>query len=428
MVTAIRLFLYYRHLDLLVLYILATDRLLAIVIHRHTILHLGAGDRDWAMIDDTIRLVIIHLFAAFAIGTLMERCLGQIQRLAGLTLGIQGCISFRRSLRNFIFDREEIYIIFTCIHIRIDDDTFLVVLRMGNTYRVELITVAYVVTEVDDDAVARQIIVVMHDLRDIVALELEYHLQVITEVVLTQTEAERFLRLDTTARNTTDKTYFGLVVDTNARKATSQREKTILLLRHRIQCTYITIPFKSMPLLNRLNGKGGIQRNEELEVTGSIRLVRRSAVLNDDTVEQEVHVSCRNSRVVIEHATGQKDRRNVLKVDILSNTMIQAEGNGCCSAACMVELELRSLTRRRDSVCISFAVKQAVQQIVTVLVGDYTLNGLAGTGTNSIYLDSRACRSILVTDISAYFTVRVTRTDGSLADGLDIPVALIGHR
>ena len=108
--------------------------------------------------------------------------------------------------------------------------------------------------------------------------------------------------------------------------------------------------------------------------------------------------------------------------------MIQAEGNGCCSAACMVELELRSLTRRRDSVCISFAVDEAVEQVVSVLVGDYTLNGLAGTGTNSIYLDSRACRSILVTDISAYFTVRVTRTDGSLADGLDIPVALVGHR
>ena len=37
-ITAIRLFLYYRYFDLLVLDILATNRLLAIIIHRHTVL------------------------------------------------------------------------------------------------------------------------------------------------------------------------------------------------------------------------------------------------------------------------------------------------------------------------------------------------------------------------------------------------------
>ena len=96
----------------------------------------------------------------------------QIKRFAGLSISIERRITFCGGLCDLIFDREEIYVILSCFHIRIDDDAFLVVLRASNTHRIRSFLSQYIVTQLDGDTVAQQVVIKTHNLGDIIAFQL----------------------------------------------------------------------------------------------------------------------------------------------------------------------------------------------------------------------------------------------------------------
>ena len=171
------------------------------------------------MVGDVIALVVIHLFAVQGVGSLMKRRFGQVDRPACLALRVERSVALGGSLGDFVFDRKEIHIILSGIHIRVDDDAFLVVFRACHAYRVGFRAVAYFVAEGDGHAVFEQVVGVMYDLGYIVSLQLEYHLQVIAEVVPAQAESEGFVRLYVSAGEPSDEAYFGPVVDTYRRLA-----------------------------------------------------------------------------------------------------------------------------------------------------------------------------------------------------------------
>ena len=116
----------------------------------------------------------------------------------------------------------------------------------------------HVVAAVGDDlavadgllhGVARQVVGVMHEMRRIVALELQHQLQVIAQVVGTNTESALQVALVYATGYTTDQSYLGLVVETHAVQRFVQREGLLAILY-----TQDTLALEGMSGLEDLQG------------------------------------------------------------------------------------------------------------------------------------------------------------------------------
>ena len=414
-------------------YLIAVERLglpvfYTIVIQRHTILHLGIGDRDRTMIGDAVGLVVIHLFAVHRIGSVMQRCFGQIERLRGLAVRIEGSIAAGCSLGDLVFNREEVHKILTRVYIGMDDDTFLEVLRTGHTHRVCTIRCAHVVTELYRYAVAGQVVVVVYDLGDIVALEFEHQFEVVTDVVPAHAEAERLLSLNTATGKTADEAYLGLIIETHAIQRFTQRQEAVLFPGLLINHAHISVAGEGVSLFVCLYDEGRIERYAELEVTRCIGQVGGVAAFDRHAVQYELHVARGYRTVFIEHASAETYRGYIGEIDILANTVLQTEGDGSRLRRGVVVLELRGHAGRLDRIGVSFSVDEAVKQVIAVLVGLYHLHRLARTGTTGCHRDTRTSRAILIADITGHFAVWAARTDRGGFRLLHIAVALVGHR
>ena len=113
----------------------------------------------------------------------------EIDHLTRLAFCKEGSITARRRLRDFILHREEVGAVLACVRIRVDDDPFLLVMHLSPTYRVRLLvrTIDHM-RHTELQRITRQVVLIAYNMGNIIAFELEYQLQVITEVIHTQTE------------------------------------------------------------------------------------------------------------------------------------------------------------------------------------------------------------------------------------------------
>ena len=271
-ITAVCLLLGNRYVDIFVVDILTIDGLFAVVAYLHTIPQLRAGNGNRAMIGDRIRLVIVHTFAAFRIRALLQRSVGQIERLAGLALGEQGSVTFRVRLGDLVLNREHIHFVLTRSHIRTDDDALLLILYERSAHRVKQFAIMYVMADDRIDMIDSLVLRNADDMRYIVALELKYHLQVIADVVGTQTEAQRFLGLYPTSGDTTDEAHLRQVRNTYIVQRFYEQEGTVCTLIVHLDKTIIE---EGVSLFEGLEGKAVVFRHAEFEITRSICLIER---------------------------------------------------------------------------------------------------------------------------------------------------------
>ena len=188
------------------------------------------GERDLyrRTVDAVIYGIVGDRIVAIRIGLLAQRCVRQVECLGAGTRTEERGIALGCCLYHLVLHRIQIHGILTRLRIRLDGDTLLLKQRMG-----------HVVAAVGDDlavadcllhGVARQVVRVVHEMRRIVALELQHQLQVIAQVVGTNTESALQVALVYATGYTTDQSYLGLVVEAYAVQRLVERECLLAIL------------------------------------------------------------------------------------------------------------------------------------------------------------------------------------------------------
>ena len=138
-----------------------------------------------------------------------QRCVRQVESLSALAGGKERRVTRSCGLYHFVFRREQIHGVFTRPGVGLENDTFLLEEGVGHY----LFSVDIRIGNLLLHRITRQIIGVVHELGGVVAFQLEHQLQVVTEVVLAQTEAVLQVTLVVTSGYAADETYLGLVVE-----------------------------------------------------------------------------------------------------------------------------------------------------------------------------------------------------------------------
>ena len=156
-----------------------------------TVPQLGTSDIDRRAVGDAVFLIPAYGLAVQNLTLMLRSGITEVKHLTGLAFCKEGSITARRRLRDFILHREEVGAVLTGLRVGIDDNAFLLVMHPGRTNGVRRFAhqVIHHMRHGKFECVARQVILIPYDMRDVIAFQFEYQLQVITEVVGTQTKA-----------------------------------------------------------------------------------------------------------------------------------------------------------------------------------------------------------------------------------------------
>ena len=177
---------------------------LAIVVIDHTIAVLLVGHYDRRAIGDAELRIAYRYLTIVRYSIVMQHRIAQIHGLTGLTLREERSVTTRRSLDDFVLGWEEVSAILTGNRININDNAFLLVMHIGRTYGIGL------ALRIEDLMLYRklkgifgQILRIAYNPRDVIAFELEYQLDVLTDIILAQSMSERQRSLVLTTDNAT---------------------------------------------------------------------------------------------------------------------------------------------------------------------------------------------------------------------------------
>ena len=168
----------------------------------NTIEQLRELNLNRSMVDAVIERLVMNRIALVHFREIFERCFRQIKGLAACTGREKRSVSVGGRLYHFVLHRVQVHRIFAGRCVRTDRNTLLLKQCLRTSYRLL-------------QRVAGQVVRVMHQMRSVVALELQHELQVIAEVVLTQTKAMWQVALIVTSGDTTDEAHFGLIIETD---------------------------------------------------------------------------------------------------------------------------------------------------------------------------------------------------------------------
>ena len=122
----------------------------------------------------------------------MRSYVTQVDHLTRLAFRKERSVTSRRCLRDLITHREEVCAVLACRRIGVDDDAFLLIvhLRVSNRVYTAVVQVMYLMRHGVFEGVTRQVVLVAYDMRDVIAFQLQYQLQVIAQVIRTVSEAQ----------------------------------------------------------------------------------------------------------------------------------------------------------------------------------------------------------------------------------------------
>ena len=124
-------------------------------------------------------LFICHLYRrTVGDGEAVRLCFAQVYRLAGLTLREECGITLGGSLDDLVSGWEQVCLVFAGQRIGFDNDAFVLVMH----FRFPNLIL---------QSISREVVRVTNDIRDIVSLQFENELDMITEVITTQSLSER---------------------------------------------------------------------------------------------------------------------------------------------------------------------------------------------------------------------------------------------
>ena len=140
-------------------------------------------------VDTVIDGIVVYRIAAAYRSVVLQRCVGQVESLGGLTGSEKRRIARSRRLDHFVFDREQIDGILAGIRIGMNGDAFLLSEHRSRTYSTfwngaQRVDVIYHLRERILYGIAREVLRVVHQMGGVVAFELENERQVVAEVVM----------------------------------------------------------------------------------------------------------------------------------------------------------------------------------------------------------------------------------------------------
>ena len=297
----------------------------------------------------------------------LQRSVRQVEGLAACARGKQCGVTLRRGLYNLVLNREQIHLKLTRLRIGMDSDAFL--LQQGVRcahYAVGLKLVAkliYAMLHLLHHRVAAQVIRVVHEVRYVVALELQHELQVIAEVVRTEAEGFGQVALVDTAGYTADEAHLGLVVEPYAVQRLGQGKRVCPFL-------YVQDSFalKHVSRLEDMQCVGLTLAQRQLEITVRTRHQRYAVAQHRVAVEREHRPGYGDGREFVQRASCQADGGGIDEVDVRGYSMIRRQRHAGALGTRIIITELRVRVRRHYSELRTAAdvVGQAVKQERTV--------------------------------------------------------------
>ena len=385
-------------------------RLLSISGFLHTIEELGHLDLDRRTIDAVVNGVIGDRAVVVGIVDMIQRRIRQIEGLAARTCGEESGIAVGSSLHHFVLHREEVRRILTRRDIRTEDDAFLL--------EEDVRTVDGAVQRI-----MRQVVGIVDDMGGVIAFEHEYELEVITEVILTQAEAVLECLLVITTGYTSDETYLRLVIQPNAVQRFDEREGRIALRDK-----------EPSVVLKRMSGFGYLQTaghglgNNQFEIAVRSCAIDDIAPADGIAVENEIGISYRDGREVVEHTTGEPDGAGIDEMDRRRDGMTRIQRHGRYAGGGVVITEGTVLRGRCDGIDRTRCevISQTIKQIRTGGIRREGGQSLSIRGEDDLY----ACHSGVIRhlDHTGYLSEGRTPAFGGLVIRRSIAITGIVRR
>ena len=307
---AIGLYLCQQHRGFGVVDRLPFHRFLAVVSHFHAVLELRAGDGNRIVIRDAVHRIRRHFVVVVVEPNRIRRHRQQIQRLAGLTSSIERRIASCGGLRNLVLHGIEVGAVLTGLLIRTDDDAFLRIDNLRRTRHDGIARRDGLLLYRGANRIQGRILRVVNDLRDIVAFQFQYQLQVIAQVVRTQAEAKDLVGLVLAADETTRQPHFRLVVHVYAIQGILQPQGAATVDIHE------SVSGKRVTGLEHLQREGVVLGHLDREIARTVGLVNRITGAHDLSIQFQARIAHRYRRVLVQHASAEANGRDVLLVGV----------------------------------------------------------------------------------------------------------------
>ena len=278
--------------------ILADHQFLAVELLRHTVQHLDAGYIDGRTVGDVIAFIPSRYksLVGHAIG--MDGTVAEVEHLGCLSFGEEGGIAVRRCLYHFVTYREEVGGVLARLRVGIDGDALFLIERVGHHRVAAEGRIGYA----EWQTVYSQVFRHTHDMRGVVAFELEYQLDIVAKVIGAQSEAERFGCLVLTARDASGEAHFRYIPDAYAVQRGGEGKQAVAV------DTHPSAVFETMSLFGGAEGEGRSIGHADGKVTGYIGPQHAGACLHGIAVEEEEGVAHGDRGVLIEHPAAEAHR------------------------------------------------------------------------------------------------------------------------
>ena len=169
-------------------------------------------------VSDVELTIANHILTVILHRVMSSDSVAQIDGLACLASREERSIAARSGLDNFVLRREEVCLILTGHRIYIYHNAFLLVMHFRLTHRIGCtFGVIDLVKDAELQRVFRQVVRVTNNPRNIITLEFKYQLDVITQIILTQSVSKRQLGLILTTDDTTHQAHFSQIPDAHTR-------------------------------------------------------------------------------------------------------------------------------------------------------------------------------------------------------------------
>ena len=397
---AIGLYLCQQHRGFGVVDRLPFHRFLAVVSHFHAVLELRAGDGNRIVIRDAVHRIRRHFVVVVVEPNRIRRHRQQIQRLAGLTSSIERRIASCGGLRNLVLHGIEVGAVLTGLLIRTDDDAFLRIDNLRRTCHDGIARRDGLLLYRGANRIQGRILRVVNDLRDIVAFQFQYQLQVIAQVVRTQAEAKDLVGLVLAADETTRQPHFRLVVHVYAIQGILQPQGAATVDIHE------SVSGKRVTGLEHLQREGVVLGHLDREIARTVGLVNRITGAHDLSIQFQARIAHRYRRVLVQHASAEANGRDVLKRQSFRNGVVLAQRDGSRTHVRVVVVERGIRTGRSDGIGLALPIAQCVEHKCTGGIGNSRQP--AHSFTRQRYRHTGATHAVCVRNPSADLTVRRT--------------------